>query len=296
MKSGFVALMGRPNAGKSTLLNALVNAKVAIVSEKAGTTRDNIRGIYNSDDAQIVFIDTPGIGKPQHLLNARMNKMALSEVDGVDIIYYLVDASIPFGSGDQYLLSLLENTKTPVFLLLNKIDQLNKKALFELIMQWQLRFDFKEIIPVSALDNDNVDTLIQVTLSYLEEGYAYFDREAITDRSTSFQIKEYIREKILYHTQQEVPHSVAVVIDELSKNKNSYHISATIVVERDSQKGILIGNQGKMIKRIGIAARKDMQNLLNKPVFLQLYVRVEKNWRDNPNKLYQLGYLDIDEQ
>ena len=194
------------------------------------------------------------------------------------------------------MLSLLENTKTPVFLLLNKIDQLNKKALIELIMQWQLRFDFKEIIPVSALDNDNVDTLIHVTLSYLEEGYAYFDREAITDRSTSFQIKEYIREKILYHTQQEVPHSVAVVIDELSKNKNSYHISATIVVERDSQKGILIGNQGKMIKRIGIAARKDMQNLLNKPVFLQLYVRVEKNWRDNPNKLYQLGYLDIDEQ
>lgn len=296
MKSGFVALVGRPNAGKSTLLNALVNAKVAIVSDKAGTTRDNIRGIYNSEDAQVVFIDTPGLHKPSHLLNTRMNKLALSELNGVDIVYYLVDSKQSFGSGDEYVLSLLKQVSVPVYLILNKIDALDKQALLELALSWQSRFDFKEIIPISALKKDNVDHLLKVTIDQLPEGFAYYDTNAVTDRSTSFQISELIREKVLFYTQQEVPHSVAVVIDEFKKDRNSYHVSATIVVERDSQKGILIGAQGKMIKRIGTQARKDIQMLIQKPLFLQLYVRVEKNWRDNPNKLYQLGYLDIDDE
>lgn len=295
MRSGFVAIIGRPNAGKSTLINAIVDSKIAIVSDKAGTTRNNIRGIYNSDIAQIIFTDTPGLHKADHLLGSRMNKMALSEIEGVDIIYYIIDANASFGKGDEFVLDLLKQVKKPVFLLLNKIDLLNKEELMNLILQWSKRYDFKEIFPISALKNDNLQELIDTTINQLPQGVAYYDTNIKTDSSTNFQVSELIREKILYYTQQEVPHSCAIVIDELKKKGNAYYVSASIVVERKSQKGILIGHNGSMIKKIGTNARKDIQQLLHKPLFLQLYVRVEDNWRDNPNKLYQLGYLDIND-
>ena len=296
MKSGFIALVGRPNVGKSTLLNTLVNAKIAIVSDKAGTTRNTIRGIYNRKDVQLVFIDTPGIHKPSHELNTRMNKLAYSELMGCDVVYYLVDATQAFGKGDQLIVERLSKIEQPIFLLLNKTDALSKEAIGELLMQWSQRLHFAEIFPISALTGYNTSDLVETTLNYLSDGVAYYDTDAKTDASTSFQIKELIREKILYYTQQEIPHSVAIVLDEYKKSGNTINVSATIVVERSSQKGILIGAGGKMIKRIGTAARKDIETLLGDHLFLQLYVRVEKNWRDNPNKLYQLGYLDIDDE
>lgn len=294
MKSGFIALVGRPNAGKSTLMNNLLQQKIAIISPKAQTTRNQIRGILTDDDAQMIFIDTPGIHKPQHALGQQMNKEAINAISSVDMIYFLVDATQEFGKGDQFVLDILAKQKMPVFLLLNKIDLISKEKVMDLLLSYAKLYDFKEIIPISAKEGFNVDELLATTKNYLEDGIMYYPKDQVCDYPEQFIICELIREKILYLTQEEVPHSIAVVIERMGRKKGRLLINAMILVERDSQKGIIIGKQGKMIKQIGIDARKDIEVLLGEPIYLELFVRVEKNWRNRTSKLQQLGYIPID--
>ena len=294
MKSGFVALLGRPNAGKSTLINALLSQKIAIISDKPQTTRNQIRGIRTDDDSQIVFIDTPGIHKPHHELGSLMNKEAMSVAGGVDLLYLIVDVSEPFGKGDEFVLDIVKRYKLPTFLLLNKIDLIKKEDLLKLISDYSSRYEFSEIIPISAFNYTNVDRLIDVTKDYLEEGIKYYPDDQVTDYPEQFIIAELIREKILILTKEEIPHSVAVVIERMGRKKGKLIINAMILVERDSQKGIIIGKQGSMIKQIGIDARKDIEGILGESIFLELFVRVEKDWRNKKSKLQQLGYVQID--
>ena len=294
MKSGFVALIGRPNAGKSTLLNALVQQKVAIISPKPQTTRNSIRAIRTDADSQIIFVDTPGIHKPKHELGTQMNKEAYSAASGVDLIYYLVDGSVPFGSGDEFVLNTLRQMHLPVYLILNKIDLLEKEQLIDLLLAWQRRMDFKEIIPISAKTQNNLDQLIEVTKNDLTDGVQYYPADQVCDYPEQFIMAEIIREKVLLLTEEEVPHSVAVVIERIRKNREHLIINAMILVERDSQKGIIIGKQGRMIKQIGTLAREELQGLLGEPIFLELFVRVEKDWRNKKAKLQQLGYIQTE--
>lgn len=294
MKSGFVALIGRPNAGKSTLLNALVQQKVAIISPKPQTTRNSIRAIRTDADSQIIFVDTPGIHKPKHELGTQMNKEAYSAASGVDLIYYLVDGSVPFGSGDEFVLNTLRQMHLPVYLILNKIDLLEKEQLIDLLLAWQRRMDFKEIIPISAKTQNNLDQLIEVTKNDLTDGVQYYPADQVCDYPDQFIMAEIIREKVLLLTEEEVPHSVAVVIERIRKNREHLIINAMILVERDSQKGIIIGKQGRMIKQIGTLAREELQGLLGEPIFLELFVRVEKDWRNKKAKLQQLGYIQTE--
>lgn len=294
MKSGFIALVGRPNAGKSTLMNNLLQQKIAIISPKAQTTRNQIRGILTDEDAQMIFIDTPGIHKPQHALGQQMNKEAINAISSVDMIYFLVDATQEFGKGDQFVLDILAKQKMPVFLLLNKIDLISKEKVMDLLLSYAKLYDFKEIIPISAKEGFNVDELLATTKNYLEDGIMYYPKDQVCDYPEQFIICELIREKILYLTEEEVPHSIAVVIERMGRKKGRLLINAMILVERDSQKGIIIGKQGKMIKQIGIDARKDIEGLLGEPIYLELFVRVEKNWRNRTSKLQQLGYIPID--
>ena len=294
MKSGFVALIGRPNAGKSTLLNALVQQKVAIISPKPQTTRNSIRAIRTDADSQIIFVDTPGIHKPKHELGTQMNKEAYSAASGVDLIYYLVDGSVPFGSGDEFVLNTLRQMHLPVYLILNKIDLLEKEQLIDLLLAWQQRMDFKEIIPISAKTQNNLDQLIEVTKNDLTDGVQYYPADQVCDYPEQFIMAEIIREKVLLLTEEEVPHSVAGVIERIRKNREHLIINAMILVERDSQKGIIIGKQGRMIKQIGTLAREELQGLLGEPIFLELFVRVEKDWRNKKAKLQQLGYIQTE--
>lgn len=294
MKSGFVALIGRPNASKSTLLNALVQQKVAIISPKPQTTRNSIRAIRTDADSQIIFVDTPGIHKPKHELGTQMNKEAYSAASGVDLIYYLVDGSVPFGSGDEFVLNTLRQMHLPVYLILNKIDLLEKEQLIDLLLAWQRRMDFKEIIPISAKTQNNLDQLIEVTKNDLTDGVQYYPADQVCDYPEQFIMAEIIREKVLLLTEEEVPHSVAVVIERIRKNREHLIINAMILVERDSQKGIIIGKQGRMIKQIGTLAREELQGLLGEPIFLELFVRVEKDWRNKKAKLRQLGYIQTE--
>ncbi|MCF0109434.1 MAG: GTPase Era [Erysipelotrichaceae bacterium] len=295
MKSGFVALIGRPNSGKSTLLNALIEQKIAIISPKAQTTRNQIRGIRTDEDSQIIFIDTPGIHKPQHMLGSQMNKQAFTALAGVDVIYYLVDASVPYGSGEEFVLNRVKEENVPVFLILNKVDLLTKDQLMETLLEWNKRHDFKEIVPISAKEENNLDELIATTKLYLEDGVKYYPDDMVCDYPEQFIIAETIREKVLLLTEEEVPHSVAVTIEKMGRKKGALLIHATILVERDSQKGILIGKQGQMIKKIGTMAREELQGVFGDRLYLELFVRVEKNWRNRQAKLMQLGYIQIDE-
>jgi len=294
MKSGFVAIIGRPNAGKSTLLNSIIEQKISIISPKAQTTRNAIRGILTDEDSQIVFVDTPGIHKPQHALGEQMNKEAISNMSGVDIIYYIVDATQDFGGGEEYIIKLMKNTKLPVFLLVNKIDCLNKDQVMNKLIEYSRKANFKEIIPISALKNDNVDELLKTTKEYLEDGIQYYPSDQICDYPEQFIISELVREKVLLLTNEEIPHSVAVVIEKIGRKKGKLIVMAMILVERDSQKGIIIGKQGRMIKEIGTLARQDIQGILGENIFLELFVRVEKNWRNRKAKLQQLGYIQMD--
>lgn len=294
MKSGFIALLGRPNAGKSTLLNALLSKKISIISDKPQTTRNQIRGIRTDDDSQIIFIDTPGIHKPKHELGNFMNKEAMNVASGVDIIFLIVDASSEFGKGDEFVLETVKRYNLPTFLLLNKIDLIKKDDLILRINDYVDKYEFSEIVPISALNASNIDKLLQLTKSYLEDGIMYYPSDQITDYPEQFIISELIREKILLLTQEEIPHSVAVVIERIGRKKGKLIVNALILVERDSQKGIIIGNQGSMIKNIGIEARKDIEGILGEKIFLDLYVRVEKDWRNKKNKLQQLGYIPFD--
>ena len=294
-KSGFIAIIGRPNAGKSTLLNALLHQKIAIMSPKPNTTRNNIMGILTTQDTQYVFIDTPGVHKPKHELGRTLNKNAYTAIAEADINALIIDITQPFGSGDEFLLDRLRGSEVPCLLLVNKIDLLPKQQIMERLLKWQSVFPFDEIIPLSALKEENLSELLKVIRSYLQEGVQYFPQEMISDHGENFRISEIIREKILFRTEEEVPHSIAVVIENREDTKDKIFIQALVIVERSSQKAIMIGKQGSMIRSIRIAAQKELKKMLKKPVELELYVRVEKDWRNRENKLKQFGYRELDE-
>ena len=294
-KSGFIAIIGRPNAGKSTLINALLGQKIAIMSPKPNTTRNNIMGILTTEDTQYVFIDTPGIHKPKHELGRKLNKNAYVAIAEADINAMIIDITQPYGSGDEFLLERLRGSEVPCLLLVNKIDLLPKKEVMERLLQWQSVYPFDEIIPLSALKQENLNELLSVIRSYLKEGVAYFPQEMVSDHGENFRIAEIIREKVLFRTQEEVPHSVAVVIENREDSENGVHLQALVIVERASQKAILIGKQGSMIRSVRLSAQKELKQLLGRPVELELYVRVEKNWRNRESKLKQFGYRELEE-
>lgn len=293
-KSGFVAIVGRPNVGKSTLLNHLLKKKVAIMSNVAQTTRTTLQGIYTDDQCQIVFIDTPGVHRPQDLLGNFMNTTAINSVYGTDVVLFMSAANEYIGQLDRYILNKLKEQEAPVFLVLNKVDLVKKEELLRVLNDWQKEFDFAEIIPISSLKDENLNTLRDVILSYLKEGVAYYDENQLTDHSERYLMAEYIREKILFFTHEEVPHSVAIVVERYEEFEDHYEIMATIVVNRNSQKGIIIGKQGSMIQKIRQAARKDMKRYLGKRVDLDLFVRVEKDWRNKQRYLKEFGYDEED--
>ena len=290
MRSGFVALAGRPNAGKSTLINSLIGEKVAIVSSKPQTTRSEIRGIYTDEECQIIFTDTPGIHKPKFRLESRMNKEAADVIQGVDLVYLVVDASVPYAKGDEFVLNMVKNTGLPVFLVLNKMDKMKHEKIVKVIQQWQERYDFAEYFPLSAKFGRSFEDLIKTTRKYLPEGDLLYPAEMTSDGAENFRIAELIREKILTQTEDEVPHASAVLIENKEFKKDKVYIQALILVERDSQKGIMIGKQGQMLKKIGSLAREDIEKLLGKKVFLELFVRVENEWRSRDARITEYGY------
>ncbi len=292
-KSGFISIIGRPNAGKSTLINQLVKQKIAIVSEKAQTTRDAIIGVLTEEEYQLVFIDTPGIHKPKHELGSRMNRASYAHFKGVDVIYYIIDGTEPFGKGDQFVMDKLATVKLPKFLIINKVDAMSENDLISKINQFS-EFGFTEIIPISAKENNNVDKLLEVTLDYTEEGVMYYPKDQVSAYPEQFIYAEIIREKILQLTEEEIPHSVAVTIERIVKKKNSTLINAVILVDRMSQKGIIIGKQGSMIKEIGLRAREELETIIGESVYLETFVRVEKNWRNRSRMLNQLGYIETE--
>ena len=295
MKSGFVSLIGRPNVGKSTLLNSIVGKKVAITSDKPQTTRNIIQGIYNEEDTQIVFVDTPGIHKPNHKLGKYLNKQAYYSIDDVDIVLMLVDASQPLGPGDKFIIERLQNVNKPVILIINKIDKLTRDELMEKIVEYKDLYDFKEIIPVSALKKKNVNEVVKVLKEYLPDSVKFYGDHDITNKSMEFLLGEIIREKVFELTEEEVPHSLTCYIEHVEKNKNNnYVLNGVIVVDRDSLKSIIIGKQGRMIKEIGMRARKDMEELLGRKVYLELYVKVIKKWRDREKYLSEFGFNEFE--
>ena len=295
MKSGFVSLIGRPNVGKSTLLNSIVGKKVAITSDKPQTTRNIIQGIYNEEDTQIVFVDTPGIHKPNHKLGKYLNKQAYYSIDDVDIVLMLVDASQPLGPGDKFIIERLQNVDKPVILIINKIDKLTRDELMEKIVEYKDLYDFKEIIPVSALKKKNVNEVVKVLKEYLPDSVKFYGDHDITNKSMEFLLGEIIREKLFELTEEEVPHSLTCYIEHVEKNKNNnYVLNGVIVVDRDSLKSIIIGKQGRMIKEIGMRARKDMEELLGRKVYLELYVKVIKKWRDREKYLSEFGFNEFE--
>ena len=293
-KSGFVSIVGRPNVGKSTLLNSILKTKLAIMSDVAQTTRNTIQGIYTDDQAQIIFMDTPGIHRPQDRLGNFMNTTALNSIYGVDIVLFLAPANEIIGKGDQFIINRLKEADGPVFLVLSKIDTVSKEALAKKLQKWQDLFEFKEIIPISALNNDNVDLLVETIKKYLPEGNMYYPKEHITDHPERFVMAEFIREKILYFTREEVPHSVAIVIERMIEDEDGVEVMATIVCDRNSQKGIIVGKQGSMIKKIRTNAQREMKRFLQVPVHLELFVKVERNWRNKQKYLKEFGYNEDD--
>ena len=292
MNSGFVSIIGRPNTGKSTLLNTLVNNKIAIVSDVAGTTRNSIHGVYNDKDTQIVFVDTPGIHKPVDKLGKELNKEAYNSLDDIDVILFLVDASSGLGKGDKFIINALKNIEVPVILILNKIDKMNDEQIMSSINTYKDLYDFAEIIPISALKNDNVDRLIKVLKTYLNDNVKYYDDGIITNASKYFLASEFVREKILSLTNDEVPHSVTCVTTSYQEKTNIVNISVDIIVSRASLKKIIIGKHGSMLKEIGSRARVDIENRLGKQVYLELYVKTIENWRDKERYLKEFGIID----
>ncbi|MCC5895850.1 MAG: GTPase Era [Alkalibacterium sp.] len=290
-KSGFVSLVGRPNVGKSTLLNRLVGQKVAIMSDKAQTTRNKIQGILTTDTEQIVFIDTPGIHKPKHRLGDFMVQTALSTFNEVDVVLFLVNVTEKRGPGDDFIIDKLQHVKSPVFLVLNKIDQVHPDELLPIIEDYNKQLDFAEIVPISAIDGNNVEHLQETISKYISEGPQYYPEDQISDHPEYFIVSELIREKVLERTREEIPHSVAVVVESMKREENEkVMVNATIIVERKSQKGIIIGKQGKMLKDIGMNARKDIERLLGDKIYLDLWVKVQSDWRDKQSNLNDFGY------
>lgn len=289
-KSGFVAIVGRPNAGKSTLVNTLVGQKVSIVSPKPQTTRNRIQGILNRDNAQIVLVDTPGIHKPASALNRMMMDELQHALDGLDVLSLIVDATAEFGAGDRFSLEWVKRFSGPVFLLLNKVDRMKKPALLPLIDRYRHAFEFAEIFPISALTGEGCADLTDAWLRYLPEAEPYFPADQFTDQPERFLASEIIREKAILETREEIPHALAVLIDSFEETPKLIHIRASIFVERDGQKGILIGKSGERIKQIGTLARKELEQILGAKVFLETFVRVEPRWRENPSLVRQLDW------
>ncbi|MFZ5754739.1 MAG: GTPase Era [Bacillota bacterium] len=292
-RSGFVALIGRPNAGKSTLLNTLIGQKIAIMSDKPQTTRNKIMGVLTKSEGQIIFLDTPGIHKPKDKLGEYMVSTALDTLHEVDVIYYLVDVTVPFGGGEAYVIDALSKVNTPVFLLLNKIDRIPKPEILPLIEFYQGKHKWTEVVPISALKGENTDSLIRATLQYLPPGPQYYPEDAITDQPERLIVAELIREKVIQATREEVPHSVAVEVELMERRSPELvYVGATIYTERDSQKGILIGKKGEMLKNIGSQARQDIERLLGNKVFLELWVKVKADWRNRERLLREFGYSE----
>lgn len=293
--SGFVALIGRPNVGKSTLLNYIVGQKVAIMSNVAQTTRNKIQGIYTTDDAQIVFIDTPGVHKPKTKLGDFMERSTMSALAEVDAVLYVVAANEKRGPGDDFIINHLKDIKQPIYLVVNKIDTVNPNDLPEIVAQYKDALPFKDIVPISALQGNNVNTLMQELVKQLPVGPQYYPNDQISDHPERFVIAEMIREKVFQLTREEVPHSVAIDVTSIKRQDDeTVHISANIIVERPGQKGIIIGKKGQMLKKIGQMARKDIENLLGDHVYLQLWVKVVPGWRDKSAMLKDYGYRKTD--
>jgi len=289
-RSGFVSVIGRPNAGKSTLLNHLLGQKVLIMSDKPQTTRNRIQCILTEDRGQIVFLDTPGIHKPKHKLGEFMVGAAKESMREVDVILYMVDLSVDFGPGEEFIIEMLKQTKTTCVLALNKVDLLNKEQLMRKIQQFSSLADFKAIVPISAKTGENTDELLRVIFDKLPRGPMYYPEDEVTDQPERFIMAELVREKVLQLTRDEIPHSIAVVIEEVVEKKTLVKVRALVVVERESQKGIIIGAGGKQLKEIGRLARMDIEALLGSPVFLELWVKVKKDWRNRPDSLRNYGY------
>ncbi|MBU4533791.1 MAG: GTPase Era [Eubacteriales bacterium] len=290
-RSGFVTIIGRPNVGKSTLLNSLVGQKVAIISDKPQTTRHRIRSVLTTPQAQMVFVDTPGIHKPKHRLGQLMVEAALGAIRDVDLILMVVDADKTSGPGDEFILEKLKGTDIPVILVINKVDRIEKRQLLPLIDSFSKQFGFAEIIPLSARTGENLDRLRTVMVGYLPNGPQYYPEDVVTDQPQDLILAELVREKVLWLTRQEVPHSVAVVIDEVRDGEKGVKvIRVTIFVERDSQKVILIGQGGEMMKQIGQKARVEIEKMLGVKVFLELWVKVKPGWRQNERALRDLGF------
>ena len=293
--SGFVAIVGRPNVGKSTFMNYVLGQKIAIMSDKAQTTRNKIQGVYTKEDAQIVFLDTPGIHKPKHELGEFMVKSAYSALKEVDAVLFMVNVSEKRGPGDDFIIEKLKGIKTPIFLVLNKIDLVTPEVLLERVESYKDALDFAGVFPISVLQGNNVNELMEGLINALPEGPQYYPADQITDHPEYFVVSELIREKILQLTQEEIPHSVAVTVDKMQKDEfDKVHVYANIIVERKSQKGIIIGKGGRLLKEIGTRARRDIQQLLGNKVYLELWVKVEKDWRKRKSNLQEYGYRDTD--
>ena len=293
MKTGFVSIVGRPNVGKSTLLNNIIKRHVAITSDKSGTTRNIIQGVYNDSDSQIIFVDTPGIHKPKHKLGNILNKKAYAMTGDVDLVLFLVDIKEGFGRGDEFVLEKLKQENQNVILILTKIDKIkNKEILLKEIDKLKDLYDFKEIIPISSVKNTNIDTLIKTIKKYLKEDITYYDENYITNQPTAMIITELVREKVLRETKDEVPHSVTCYLEEYEELEDIINMSVLIIVDRDNLKKIIIGSNGSMLKKIGTRARLDLEEYFSKKVYLSLYVKTIKNWRDRDKYLQELGLKD----
>ncbi len=288
--SGFVAIVGRPNVGKSTFLNRVIGQKIAIMSDKPQTTRNKIQGVYTTKDAQIVFIDTPGIHKPQNKLGDFMMESALSALKEVDAVLFMVNATEHRGAGDNFIINHLKTVEKPIYLLINKIDEISPDDIMPIIEQYKNALPFKDVYPISALQGNNVPELIETLVKTLPNGPQYYPADEVTNHPERFVISELIREKVLELTRQEIPHSTAVVVESIKDEQSLLRIRATIIVERDGQKGIVIGKGGEMLKKIGTLARKDIENMMGNKVFLELWVKVVPHWRDKANLLNSYGY------
>lgn len=293
-KSGFISIIGRPNVGKSTFLNHVIGQKIAIMSDKPQTTRNKVQGVLTTDDAQMIFIDTPGIHKPKHKLGDFMMKIAVNSLKEVDLILFMVNAEEGFGRGEEFILEKLSGIKTPVFLVINKIDLISPDMLLTIIDTYKEKYDFAEIIPISAIEGNNVERLLEQIQMRLDEGPQFYPADQVTDHPERFIVSELIREKALHLTREEVPHSLAVMIDKMEsrKGKEMIDVMATIIVERDSQKRIIIGKQGNMLKEIGMRAREDIEKLLGSKVYLELWVKVQKDWRNKAFHLRDYGFTE----
>ena len=293
MKSGFISIVGRPNVGKSTLLNSIIDRKIAITSNVAGTTRNIIEGIYHGEDTQMIFVDTPGISKPLNKLGKLLNKQATALTKDVDLILLVVDIESGIGKGDKFLMDNLLENKIPVILVINKIDKVSNETLIMAINEYK-DYPFAEIVPVSALEDDNVSHLIEVIKKYLKDDVKYYSDDVITSSSTTFMVSEIVREKLLHNTSEEIPHSITCHCTNLENKKDIVNINVDIIVDKPNLKKIIIGANGEMLKKVGTLARRDLEEMFSKKVYLELYVKVVENWKDKERYLKELGFFDYE--